>query len=107
MRFHNKNFTALTTTGRLKQLTIQDRSSFMSRSQAARTEGVGTIHRLCRAVSTHVCKTIGVIEMAVCFSVQGHSMVEFADALRKVEAKTGDQFLVRLVPVHVVLALRL
>ena len=43
--------------------------------------------------------------MAVCFSAQGYSMAEFADALRKVEANTGDRFLVRLVPV--VLALRL
>ena len=104
MRFHNKNFTTLTTTGQLKQLTIQDRSSFMSRSQAVQ-KVAGALHRLRRTVSTDVCKTIGVIEMAVCFSAQGYSMAEFADALRKVEAKTGDKFLVRLVPV--VLALRL
>ena len=104
MRFHNKNFTTLTTPGQLKQLTIQDRSSFMSRSQAVQ-KVAGALHRLRRTVSTDVCKTIGVIEMAVCFSAQGYSMAEFADALRKVEATTGDKFLVRLVPV--VLALRL
>ena len=106
MRFNtcNKNCTALTTTGQLKQLTIQDRTSFMSRSQAVR-KMAGALHRLRRTESTDFCKTTGVIEMAVCFSAQGYSMAEFADAVREVGAKTGDQLLVRLVPV--VLALRL
>ena len=53
MRFYNKNFTTLTQTGRLKQLTIQDRGSFMSRSQAV-TKGAGALHRLRRAVSGNV-----------------------------------------------------
>ena len=76
----------------------------MSRSQAV-TKVAGAIHRLRRTVSDDICKTVGIIEMAVCYSAQGYSMVEFADALRKVATTTGDQFLVRLVPV--VLALRL
>ena len=75
----------------------------MSRPQAV-TKVAGALHRLRRAVSDDACKTIGVIEMAICYSAQGYSMVEFADALRKVATTTGDQYLVRLIPV--VLALR-
>ena len=42
MRFHNKNFTTPMTTGKLKQLAIQDRTSPMSRSQAVRKVAGGS-----------------------------------------------------------------
>ena len=83
VRFHNRNFQSLSTTGQLKFLKVQHRSSFMSR-QDARARVLGALHRLHRSVSSHTYRLVGVVEMFCEFRAQGYSAYCFCQALRRI-----------------------
>ena len=85
VRFHNKNWSALTQDGggAIKFLKIQHRSSFMS-AQDARARILGALHRLHVSVSSEALRLASVLEMFCEFRAQGYSAYTFCQALRAI-----------------------
>ena len=98
VRYHNKNFTPLLTTGKPKLYTTQHRTSFQSRAQAVK-KLVGAIHRLRRVSLDPVYRIIDTIELFLVMRHDGYSTSEFGSALEQVSNKLTEPFRAHMEPV--------
>ena len=98
VRFHNKNWPSLVATSDLAFLTLQHRSSFMSR-QDARARILGALHRLHCTVSSHTYRLVGVIEMFCEFRAHGYSAYCFCQALRRIAETLAMPIYARMCPI--------
>ena len=89
VRFNAKNYEPLSSTGALKLLTIQHRSSFMTRRTAV-ARMVSTLHRLRACVRSVEHRFRGCYELSVVYAAQGYPVSEFCRALTQMAQKFSE-----------------
>ena len=93
IRSHAKNFNPLCQTGVVKFLTIQHRTSFMSRRDVI-LKIYGALHRLRRTVpaTSPVLRVVSVLELMVTYLAQGYTSGIFCAALRQLTKAVNEPF---------------